>query len=309
MRPVVFMLLWLSAGPTFVWATAETLVDVDFTAPPITQNGTGESGTSLRGALPAGWEDLTGPARLEGHCEAMEEDGRAFLRLRMDWRISGALRICRPLAAPAGPDALWRVELTARSATATPIELRIAAGDDHHSLWETRQTLNPDWETRALLLAAPTDPERSSLVLGLPCAGEVDVARVRLSRLSREDLATELAHRFPDGGPENLLRESRLPLGLQSGWSLTGSESDEVAVDVRSLPGPSGSPVLRINAPEPIVLTGSPFEIPCPTVEHVAEVSLWDRGTWRLSVAGERNPLLLPHFTVELMQCVIVPFV
>lgn len=111
------------------------------------------------------------------------------------------------------------------------------------------------------------------------------MARVRVSRLSRQDLAAELARQFPDGGPENLLRESRLPLGL--GWSLTGVESDEAAVDVRRLPGPSGSPVLRINAPEPTVLSGSPFAIPCPTVEHVAEVSQWGRGTWRLSVAGE----------------------
>ncbi len=288
MRPVVFMLLWLSAAPTSVWATAETLMDVSFTAAPITRDDNGQSRTPLRGALPAGWEDLTGPARLEGHCQAVEEDGRGFLRLRLDWRIAGALRICRPLAAPASADDLWRVELTARSLTATPLELVIAAGDDHHhSVWETRQTLNPNWETRALLLAAPTDPEPSCLVLGLPCTGEVDVARVQVSRLSREDLAAELARRFPDGGPDNLLRESRLPLGLQSGWSLTGSESDGVAVDVRGLPGPSGAPVLRISAPEPIVLTGSPFEIPCPTVEHVAEVSLWGRGTWRLSVAGE----------------------
>jgi len=302
MCQAAIVLTVLAAFPAAVWCAPATLVDIDFGSAkaPILDTA-GNTPERVGGVLPTGWREASGEARVWGSCEAVESEGRPALRLTVSGRISGALRLClSPLPEISEGDIL-RLELTARSQSGTPVGLAISGDDDPQTpVWETRDSVSPRWETRRYHVALARGLRATGLWVSVPAVGEVDVARVALWRLTRDEMTTELKQAYPDGGPANLVRDSRFPLGLQSGWSVTGSESDEVTVDVRSLPGPSGAPVLRVNAPETIAVTSAPFIIPCPVVEHVAEVSLWGRGKWRLSVCGDGDWVRCPAHEFEL---------
>lgn len=302
MPQAAIILTMLAVLPAAAWTAPEALVDTDFgSAKEPLVDTTGKTPERVSGVLPTGWREASGEAQVWGSCEAVESEGRQALRLTVSGRISGALRLClSPLPTSSEGDIL-RLELTARSQQGTPVGLSISGeGEPQAAIWETQDSFAAQWETRRYHVTLAQGTRATGLWLSVPAVGQVDVARVRLWRLGRDEMTAELKQAYPDGGPENLVRDSRFPLGLQSGWSVTGSESDEVTVDVRSLPGPSGAPVLRVNAPETIAVTSAPFEIPCPVVEHVAEVSLWGRGTWRLSVCGDGDWVRCPGREFEL---------
>jgi len=92
----------------------------------------------------------------------------------------------------------------------------------------------------------------------------------------------------------NLVRISRFPLGMQSGWTIDReySDGDDVQVDSdRNVVGPSGSPTLHLVALRVSNSMLPPFR-PRSFAQHV--VSLYVRGQWKgkLVVIGGRAETL-----------------
>jgi hypothetical protein len=82
---------------------------------------------------------------------------------------------------------------------------------------------------------------------------------------------------------------TRLPLGLQSGWTIARNSSDgdvvRIGVD-RGVIGPSGSPALRMTAGEKTKLHAAPFAVAPDAGPHTASVYLRGPGKAAVSVFG-----------------------
>lgn len=92
----------------------------------------------------------------------------------------------------------------------------------------------------------------------------------------------------------NLLRVSRLPLGLQSGWTIDRDSSDGDDVQIiadREVTGPSGAPALRITADGGTTIYSAPFGLASTDVSHAASVYVRGKGSGHLAVfgAGEQS--------------------
>jgi hypothetical protein len=98
--------------------------------------------------------------------------------------------------------------------------------------------------------------------------------------------------RPPDAPGVNLLRVTRLPLGLQSGWTIdrNSSDGDDVRIEPdRGVRGPSGSASLRIEADKETKIYTAPFAAAAPEESHVASAYFRGEGTVRLSVFGAQS--------------------
>jgi hypothetical protein len=112
----------------------------------------------------------------------------------------------------------------------------------------------------------------------------------------------------------NLLRNSRFPLGLQSGWSVGGecSLGDDLTIDSDNKTiGPSRAASLRIQAKVAVSVWSEPFLVVEPTVPHHIVLSAKGTGTWKFSVINSRDAGKAPESTIQLSgdwKKVEVPF-
>jgi len=89
----------------------------------------------------------------------------------------------------------------------------------------------------------------------------------------------------PGPEPPNLIRNSRFPLGPQTGWTLDRDSSDRDVVVIAPDPevrGPSGTGALRLATKETAVLWTEPFAVPTGSDRHCA--SMFVRGEGKLAV-------------------------
>lgn len=129
---------------------------------------------------------------------------------------------------------------------------------------------------------------------------------MRLVRYSREDLIQEIKTTFPNGGTGNLVRLSRFPLGLQSGWS---ADDSQVASDPNVL-GASGTPALRLQSDRTVRVTAAPFPVRWSFEPHVLSLSLRGQAQGRVIIRGERQELAVKPFTLsgDGWKRVVIPF-
>ncbi len=73
--------------------------------------------------------------------------------------------------------------------------------------------------------------------------GITDIRSLRVNKVTQEELNASIKR--PDNGTANFFRNSRFPLGLQSGWNFSGLETGGATSDEAS-PGPSGAPSLKV---------------------------------------------------------------
>ncbi|HUT89478.1 MAG TPA: hypothetical protein VMY37_08280 [Thermoguttaceae bacterium] len=134
-------------------------------------------------------------------------------------------------------------------------------------------------------------------------AGTVDPASLRLERIEGQDeLVARLKRNYPDEGPPNVIRNSRFPLGLQSGWMLGGDFSEREADDVviaadAATIGPSGAPTLRIEGTS-LSLDSEPSSPVYPIVKHQASLSVRGSGDWHFLLRSGKKDI--DHESVRL---------
>jgi hypothetical protein len=121
-----------------------------------------------------------------------------------------------------------------------------------------------------------------------------------VTEISAGDLAQRQRDQQRDGGPPNLARVSRFPLGLPTGWHFDGETSDGDDVIARPDPaiiGPSGAPALRLTAAKPLSLWTAPYEPILTTQPHCVSIHL--RGSWKGSFTALRDGEDLGHVEVD----------
>ena len=153
--------------------------------------------------------------------------------------------------------------------------------------------LDGQWRDFSYDFRLSPQPQEIGLYIYLAGNGTLDLQRLKLVKLSEQDLIAEIKAKYPEAGPATWCgcRASRwgcraagpstatTPMAIRCRWTAT----PEVL-------GPSGCPALRINAPpEGIRVYSAPFAVPWSFETHVLSLSV--RGDWdgALIVAGGKG--------------------
>lgn len=273
-------------------APGAVLFDCNFgdAAHPI-QDGTGKPKERVTGVLPAGWHDNSEWANVWAACRVNEEDGRTFLRCEVARIEDGWFQLAGPGVRDPGSEAFLRLTVRVRNLSAAPLTLGIRMQAAPYTMhWNAKHAFAREWVTRSYDFRPDPLGHPAGLYLLMHGTGVLDIRRIRLERLTKEELGEELKAKYPDGGPANLMRNTRFPLGLQSGWALGREHSDGDDVQIESDPnikGPSGVCALRCRSTARVPLRFEPFGVCCPTTEHKAALSVKGQGAWTFSVRAE----------------------
>ena len=272
-------------------AAPKVLIDTQFGRETVdAQASAAKRNPRVTGRLPKGWADNSEWANVWADYQDGRDGDRTYTRIAVTRLDDGRCQATCPL-----PDlpktAYFRLEVTARTPTGSTVHMGIRQrGTPYKFLWEVRPALSAEWRSQTFDFQMRANRQPIGFWVNLDGVGQVDIAELRLAQLSREDIVAELRAKYPDGGPRNLFRNSRLPLGIQSGWSLgrDSSDGDDVVIGPDgAVAGPSGSPALRIQAAQPMRLTSEPFLVKLACEKHTA--SLHVRGKLRLKLSVLHN--------------------
>ena len=176
-----------------------------------------------------------------------------------------------------------------RSVTGVSLDVR-DLGPPYRSLSPFSPATDGQWRDFSYDFRLSRHPQEIGLFIYMAGNGVLDLEKLKLVKLSEQDLIAELKAKYPEAGSGNLVNVSVFPLGLPNGWSIDRDYSDgdqvQVASDAEN-PGPSGCPALRINATDKgILVYSAPFAVPWSFETHVLSVSLCGDWTGTLIVAG-----------------------
>lgn len=276
---------------TAALAAPQVLIDTDFGTPgkPFSDVNA-DRGNGITGSLPEGWSENSGwKSKVVATYTPTAEGGRRFLRIR---QTSGdGLQFAHALPGIEEEPGYYRLSFTARSIAGGSLGVRFMGGP-YTTVWSVDPGMDGQWRDYSYDIRLSKQPQELGLFFYLSGNGTLDLQKLKMMKLGEQDLIEEIKARYPEAGTGNLLKLSRFPLGLQSGWAIDRDYSDGDEVQVNSdpkVPGPSGIPALRINAPDGIRIYSAPFAVPWSFEPHV--LSLAVRGDWdgRLIVAGGKG--------------------
>jgi hypothetical protein len=275
-----WVLIIASALPAF--AQPSIIIDTDFGGPgKALYEVDAAKGLRITGTLPEGWGDNSAwKEKVVADYRPMTEDGRRFVRVE---QTSGdGLQFMHDLPALHKEDGYYRITFTGRSVIGISLGIR-DQGKPYTMIKEFAPRMTGQWKDFSYDFRLPQRPQPFALFVYLNSNGTLDLQKLRLIKLSEADLIAEIKAKYPQAGTGNLLNQSMFPLGLPSGWSIDRDYSDGDDVQVETdpqVPGPSGSPALRVSATtKGIRLYGAPFAVPWSFETHVVSASV--RGDWK----------------------------
>ena len=325
-RKWIFTLAALSA--ILIPATcisAETLLDIDFskTGPALHRSAKG----SFDGPLPIGGsEDFPAWNASVASTSKLTEDGKSFLRFdvkKLDPLTTNAAVLFRMPDAKIEVPGYYRIDVVSRCLDA-PLNMHIRQlNSPYMAFWEENIEKSSAWVERTCIVALENNKKRPSevmldvsqmrLYISLK-PGLTDMASIKLSRISKEDYLTEKSARIlrPEKGLANLFRNSRFPLGLQSGWSVNREISNGKIDADPANSGPSGAASLKIQskseenraseqagkkfdneydkyiffAEKQIRVYSEPFQTDNPNVKLQISFAFKADGAWVVSIGG-----------------------
>ncbi|MBM3500158.1 MAG: hypothetical protein FJX74_15995, partial [Armatimonadetes bacterium] len=219
------LLLWLSvtsSSATLAAAAPEVLIDTDFGAAdqPVLGRG-GQPNPRVTGVMAGNWHDDSGWADdVFASWERLEEEGRAFVRLEVGDLGEHWYQLAHMLPR-IEEETFLRLSLTARSPAGCTVRIGLRdSGPPYGFHWEDQVSLGAGWSDTNLDFRLNKIDADIGFWIVVHQKAPLDLARLKLTRLSRTDYIEELRAQYPTGSPRNLLRTSTFPLGLQSGWAL-----------------------------------------------------------------------------------------
>ncbi|MGQ9607657.1 MAG: hypothetical protein ACUVWN_00005, partial [bacterium] len=229
----------------------------------------------ISGQLPIGWMDNSSWAKLEANYMPMQSDGVKFLRIHVRKLSEGWCQLAyQPLTVKEGYYKLY-VEL--RNLSRATIHFVLRTVDPPYTfIWEEKGTFSRNWDDYYFNFHIIASEKPVMLFIAIVGEGKVDIAKLSLVQCSEDYIIEEAKNRY--FGSENLLRTSRFPLGLQSGWSLDRdcSDNDDVIINIDSdTHSISGVPSLKIESTEEMKLYLTTFNIYKVSEPHIASLYIY----------------------------------
>jgi len=284
-------------------SATSVLVDMDLYASNLKLVNAEDDGASegrVTGVIPAGWGDNSPWAKAWVDYKIDQQDGQKYLAVKVRKIESGYVQFRTPIA-DYSDNSLFRLTIKARGVPNLPVEFGIRhVGPPHKFFWSQKVTLDGGWKTYEYTFNLDHNTQPAGFWFAVMSPGEADVASIKLERVSQDQLMAGLKAKYPDGGPKNVLRASRLPLGLQSGWtlghdSITQNIEPVAAVDPKVI-GVSGSPAMHLGSIEKLVLWSEPFDIPIPLQKYTASVYVKGTGKGAFIVLRDRKIIARQEF-------------
>jgi hypothetical protein len=276
----------------FAAAEPAVIIDTDFGVPgKAFSNVNADKGNRITGSLPAGWSDNTGwKNKVVAEYKPTSEGERKFVRIE---QASGdGLQFMHSLPGMEKEPGYYRLTFTARSTTDANCEIRVL-GRPFSTLVPFAPIMDGQWHDFSYDFRLQRQSQPIGLFVHLASNGILDIQKLKLVKLSDQDMAAEIKAKYPNPSQGNLLNVSMFPLGLQSGWSIDREYSDGDQVQVSpdaKVPGPTGCPSLRIKAEKKgIRIYSAPFAVPQSYETHVLSMSA--RGSWsgKLVVTADKG--------------------
>jgi hypothetical protein len=250
----------------------------------------------IKASFPKGWSDNSNWAPVYYTASRFSEGSDTFWRVDVPQRMKQHIQLMHNLPQIGGKDFVYELSLAARGDQAIEIGVR-QVNPPYQFIWSTQKSLGTEWQTyRWKFKLRETDPNEVGVWLNITGSPAVmDFKNIQLRQLTSAQMQQQAMAKFPGEGPVNLLRQSRLPLGLQSGWSLDRGLNDADEVQITSMPdatSPTGCAVLHMVSPDKrMLLRGEPIAIDRTWLKHTASVYVRGQGSFEFSVNNQGNIL------------------
>jgi hypothetical protein len=274
-------------------------IDTDFgsSSAPIMNVVTGKPGTAITGVMAEGWgENSSNWAEVRAECQVVSEEGEKFLRVDVTEHQSGWTQFKHELPDLEGA-ARYRLTVRLRNLSADFVEMGVRmVGLPYSFYWEKKDRFSTEWNIYQYDFVLPRIKREVGFWLVVRGRGTVDLASLKFERLEgTQELIVRLDRQHPDGGPANVFRNSRFPLGPQAGWMLGGHFAERERDDVQiaadpATTGPSGAPAMKIQGTE-VSLYSEPFSPVYPLVEHQVGVAVRGSGTWHFLLRSGKEDI------------------
>jgi hypothetical protein len=249
--------------------------------------------------LPSGWRDDSGWADVDVTYRNLEEDGQRHLQASFTRQGTGFPQLVFLLPAEAGVRA-YRFTAMLRVTPGTEVRLGLR---QKSAPWRMLAECTPatvaGWQRldREFVVTRKAD-EEIGFWIQIRSLGSLDLAEAALVGSDLEAAAARHLSRIGGIDTPNLVRVSRFPLGLPSGWLLDRGLSDGDGVDSGpAQAGPTGYPSLRMATAVPAQLVSAPFECAKPGMVH--QLSLHVSGDWNGRLAVMEGGQVLAEMPVR----------
>ncbi len=288
----------------FAFAVFSTLLSFSISAEPTTilETDFGKADQKIQtiatdqhkvsGSLPAKWaDDSTFQKEADVQYEPVTESDKAFLRVHRAG--SGKFQMKSRLDDSSKEEAYYRLSIEVRNAARSPIFVQIfQPGKPRTQLFSRQFDASEIWnEASATFRLPPHKAPVDLLVWGW--GDQSDFGKMTIVRERTNDLIARLKKEYPEGGKaQNLLSNTRFPLGILSGMAIDRDHSDEdLLVAPDSVGAPSGSPALHLHSTTPMFTELPPFFIPWSFSPHVLSMSVHGTGTLRILMRGDDHEI------------------
>ena len=235
--------------------------------------------------------------------ERVSEDGRGFLRFNVRKADGFGVFFKMPNPPPELKlelNGYYQIKVVARCVAASPKLILRVLPAPYTTLWEEEITVGEGWveqtfyayveDDKSRIFGANVDLTKLPLAFYLSLkAGVTDIASIQLSKIDKAEYvrAKSIGIVRPEKGAANFFRNSRFPLGLQSGWSISRDNLDgDVAADSAN-PGPSGAPSLKLTSRTGMHVFSEPFQTDDPSVSNHVSFAYKGYGTWVVKIIGK----------------------
>lgn len=273
-------------------AAPQTLIDTDFAESTVATKDVKDPLHSITGSIPAGWLENSGwNKEIVVTYQPTEEAGRRFLRVT---KSSGGTSQLAVYLDNIPQETFYRLELTARSASKAGVTVGLRdQGPPYTFHWSAPPSLTGEWQDLTYDFRVDPKTEKVGFWVNLSDDGSYDLAHLKLTARGREDMIEELKAKYPESGPKNLVRVSRFPLGLPTGWSLDRDCSDDevIVTGDSATRGPSDAPAMSIKSGIKWRLWTAPVFIGRSFEPHTASIYARGSGKLRLTAFGDGRQL------------------
>ena len=236
------------------------------------------------GVLTKGWQpNYQGWTSCEASGRVINEAMEHFFRIDVEKIDSQWVQFVREIPQPV-TGKFYKLTIQYRNLQDNNALLQIRRLHPPYStLWRTSLGVTAEWKKDEYIFSPQKNvpPGEVGLFLCLNATGYFDIVSLKLSEASADEMnAATQSIRRPEKKTKNFLRNSTLPLGLQSGWNFSREQTPQWKLSAEA--GPSGQPYLILK--DTTLLT-EPFQVAVPETAHTFSFSY--RGEGRVLIRGK----------------------